>query len=134
MSGLREQLQAIYDERGELTPRAVVESATPRNHPLHGFFEWDNKVAGEKYRLHQAEEMIRSVRVTYTNQSGEVQRIRWWHPVRETTQVYDPLDVIANDPVSMQVLLRQADREWRQMKQRYGHLEEFWEAVRRDVA
>lgn len=134
MSGLREQLQAIYDERGELTPRGVVETATPKTHPLHGVFEWDNKIAGDKYRLTQAENLIRSIRVNYTNAAGEVERVRWWHPVRETTQVYDPLDVIATNPVAMQVLLRQADREWRQMKQRYGHLEEFWAVVRQDVA
>lgn len=132
-TGLRSQLQTLYEEHGELSPTLVVETATPEDHPLHTYFEWDDQVAGARYRIVQAEDLIRSIKVTYTDRRGEKQSIRWWHPVRsEAPSVYDPLDVISENEVSMTVLIRQADREWKQMKRRYGHLSEFWEIVRNE--
>lgn len=133
MSGLRDQLQSIYDQYGELVPRTIVELAVPKDHPLHSYFEWDNKIAGPKYRELQAERLIRSVRVAYKDKRGHAQQVRWWHPVRSDPGVYDPLDVIAQDPISMEILLRQAEREWKAMKNRYGHLAAFWEIVRKDA-
>lgn len=134
-TGLRSQLQALYEANGELSPALVVDSATPEDHPLHVYFEWDNAVAGPKYRILQAEDLIRSIKVTYTDKRGEKQAVRWWHPVRnDAPGVYDPLDVISVNEISMAVLIRQADREWKQMKQRFGHLNEFWEMVRKEAS
>lgn len=133
-SGLRTQLQALYDEHGELSPSLVVEAAKPKTHPLHNYFEWNDEVAGAKYRIVQAEDLIRSVKVVYTDKAGMPQSIRWWHPVRsDSPSVYDPLDVISENEVSMAVLIRQADRDWKMMKRRYGHLSEFWALVQKDA-
>jgi hypothetical protein len=49
-TAIRDQLQSIYDEQGVLTPALVVETARDENHPLHASFEWDDGIAGEKYR------------------------------------------------------------------------------------
>jgi hypothetical protein len=51
---------------GELTPEAVVQSAKPKSSPLHALFEWDDKKAGQEYRLQQAGILIRSIVVTIT--------------------------------------------------------------------
>ena len=48
---------------GTLTPEAVVADAKPAKSLLHGEFEWDDKIAGHKFRLDQARDMIASVRV-----------------------------------------------------------------------
>jgi hypothetical protein len=40
------------------TPEGVVEAARAETSPLHGFFEWDDNIAGEKYRLGQARDLI----------------------------------------------------------------------------
>lgn len=48
---------------GKLTPEIVVADAKPIKSPLHGEFEWDDKIAGHKFRLGQARDMIASVRV-----------------------------------------------------------------------
>lgn len=134
-TGLRTQLQTLYDQHGELSPDLVVSAASPKEHPLHAYFEWDNKVAGPKYRLLQAEDLIRSIKVTYKDRHGASQSVRWWHPVRtDTPSVYDPLDVISENEISMSVLLRQAERDWKLMKRRYGHLTEFWQLVKESVA
>jgi hypothetical protein len=60
-----EALEAIRAQHPHklLQPAAVVQAAKPASHPLHGYFEWDNRKAGEAFRLSQAEALIRRVRV-----------------------------------------------------------------------
>ena len=48
---------------GELAPRNVVDAARAKNHPLHPHFEWNDSLAAEAYRLDQARNLIRIVRV-----------------------------------------------------------------------
>ena len=48
-------------QKGRLTPPAVVEAARDTRNPLHKHFEWDDAVAAESYRLDQARMLIRSV-------------------------------------------------------------------------
>jgi hypothetical protein len=47
-----------------LLPERVVEFATPKNSPLHSYFEWDQREAAHKYRIDQARSLIRTVMVT----------------------------------------------------------------------
>jgi hypothetical protein len=59
-----EALREIADANaGDLTADAVVEAARPKDSPLHGFFEWDNRQAADSYRLTQARTLIRKVRI-----------------------------------------------------------------------
>lgn len=60
------ELKALEDRRGRLTPQQVVETAEPDNSPLHGFFEWDDAKAGAAYRIEQARELIRRVKIEVT--------------------------------------------------------------------
>lgn len=48
---------------GELTPDRVVEVASEPTSPLHELFVWDDEKAGAAYRVIQARDLIRSVRV-----------------------------------------------------------------------
>lgn len=61
--------QLERDGGGRLTPEAVVEDAKDEKSPLHRHFEWDDSEAARKYRLGQARDLIRRVkierRVTY---------------------------------------------------------------------
>lgn len=47
--------------KGELTPPAVVEAARDKKHILHRHFEWDDAEAANRYRLDQARGLIRSI-------------------------------------------------------------------------
>lgn len=55
--------QISEQQKGRLTPPAVVEAARNNRHPLHKFFEWDDKIAAESFRLEQARTLIRSVAI-----------------------------------------------------------------------
>ena len=55
-------LEALRMENsGALTPDIVVESARQKDSPIHNCFEWDDSIAGEKYRKEQARRIIQCV-------------------------------------------------------------------------
>lgn len=131
---LREELQRIYRAHGQLTPRIVLDEASEPGNPLHSRFEWDDAVASHKYRLSQAHELIRSVRVVYRDAAGKPQDVRAFHAVRRPEgHVYEPVEDIVQDPITTRILLQDMEREWRQLKRRYEHFREFWELVRDDA-
>ena len=47
-----------------LTAKNVVDASRPKDAPLHKAFEWNNKIAAEKYRQQQAAVMIANLVVT----------------------------------------------------------------------
>lgn len=134
MSTLREELNTIYQAHRELTPQLVVEVARDPANPLHDRFEWDDSVAGEKYRLSQARQLIRSVRVTEVVEDG-IERVRAFHSVtRADRTTYVPIEELQQDDFAARLLLRQAEFDWRNLLRRYQHLEAFLDMVREDVA
>ena len=133
---LRDQLQAVYDEHGRLTPAAVVDTARPADHPLHGRFEWDNAVAGDAYRLDQARRLIRSVRVVYreADEKESARTVRAFHAIRdEEGMAYRPVEEIVENQIATKILLQDMQREWLQLKRRYGMFEEFLQLIRSDL-
>ena len=134
MADLRAELTGIYRRCGELTPQIVVDEARPEGAPLHSRFEWDDAVAGEKYRLTQASALIRVVRIEYTtSESDEKKFIRAFSSLHESgepdRQGYAPTEEVLADPVTRQVLLRTMQRDIATLKKRYGHLAEFAEMM-----
>lgn len=131
---LRDHLQRIYDAHQALTPEIVLSEARDPEHPLHNRFEWDDTEAAEKWRRHQAHELITSVRVTYTAADGEPREVRAFHAVRtERGHVYEPAERVVQDELMTRVLMADMEREWRTLKRRYDHFAEFRAMVRRDL-
>lgn len=132
MSNLRDQLETIYRDRGELTPELLVDVARPKDHPLHDRFEWDNRIAGEAYRRDQAHRLITSVRIKYIS-SDRPKDVRAFVAVprpNSTQPSYEPTEEVLIDDFKRNVLLQQMEREWRTMQARYGDFIEFTEMVR----
>lgn len=48
---------------GRITPEQIVDAARDESSPLHQYFEWDNRIAAEQYRLMQARTLLRSCQV-----------------------------------------------------------------------
>lgn len=56
--------------QGGVTARDVLDAARSKNSSLHKYFEWDDKVAADHYRLDQARVMLRAIRVKYVDGNG----------------------------------------------------------------
>lgn len=130
---LRDELDRIRSEYGRLTPNNVVRAATPKTAPLHDRFDWDDKVAGPKWRRHQAQDLIVSVRMVYREPTAEQEGadVRAFHAVRDDDGYhYEPAETIAADPILSELVLRDMRRQWQDLHRRYGHFVEFVELVR----
>lgn len=135
MSDLRSLLGEIHAAHGMLTPTLVVRVAKKDDHPLHHRFEWNDKIAGHKYRLQQASDLIREVLVTYADGPEGKRKVRAFVNVQTPDGGrYEPIESVAQDPFTRELTLRAAEREWKTLKERYDHLAEFIELVRKDVA
>lgn len=68
-----EELLRIAGDRGidGLSSREIVEAAREKESPIHRAFEWDNKTAGEQYRLQQARDLIGALRILVTYDDRE---------------------------------------------------------------
>ena len=131
---LRDYLQQIYDERGQLTPALVVDAARNPEHPLHTRFEWDDSIAAEQYRRVQAGELIRKVKVRYIETpNSEPQRVRAFVPVRQDDfgpANFVPVEQMADD-MTARLVLRDFERALARLKAEYGHLTQYAELLRR---
>lgn len=134
---LRDHLQVVYDQHGQLTPGLVVDTARPKSHPLHGYvFDRKQREAADAWYKHRAHELIQSVKITYreADEDAPERSIRAYHAVRgEAGIVYKSTDDVADDPFTRQLVLRDMEREWKQLRARYEHFEEFVAMVGEDV-
>jgi exonuclease VII small subunit len=60
----RKRIEELMERNGgEITASSVVSEAAKKHSVLHGFFEWDDTVAGREFRLIQARKLIKRVNV-----------------------------------------------------------------------
>jgi hypothetical protein len=60
-------LRAIQRKhKGTLTAEIIVEDSQDLKHPLHYYFNWDDKQCGVLYRLEQARALVRLTKVVIT--------------------------------------------------------------------
>ena len=75
---VREELQRLANDNGGLlTASVVVKAARNKESPLHSHFEWDNKKAGERYRLVQARALINRVRVVTVHEEAKITTVKY---------------------------------------------------------
>lgn len=84
-NAIKEELERIrVSNKGLLTTHAVVKNARNKKSILHSQFEWDDSIAGHKYRLDQARHLIRVHVELYEDVSSPVRAY-----VNLTTDRYD---------------------------------------------
>jgi hypothetical protein len=108
-----------------------VDEARDEKHPLHTRFEWNDDVAGENWRRHQAHTLIQSVRISYRKPTGQRDEVRAFHAVRrDDGYVYEPTSEIVQDQITTRIILADMERDWQNLKRRYESFDAFWRMVR----
>ena len=70
------ELEKLYEQHGTVSTEIVLDAARNKKHPLHKYFEWDDSIAGEKWRQSQALQMIMASKmVVILNGSEEPPRV-----------------------------------------------------------
>lgn len=136
-------LQAIYDKQGALTPQIVVDTARDEHHQLHGHFVWDDTVAGELYRWNQAAQLIRRITVKRTAANGDEVVTRAWVSVTDIrgrtvsddlAGHYLPVSVVISSSDLRPKYEQAMEREWKQLYAKYKEYKEFLDMVAADMA
>lgn len=120
------------EENSELTPETVVDYArTHTNSELYKCFEWDDGIAAEKYRRHQASCVITNIKVEIIKENKKKTN----KPIRAFVQTarlqnYEPIEAIIKDVDKYQILLEKAYKELNGVKNKYTELTEIQDLLK----
>ena len=125
-----EELESIRKTKGKLVPETVLEAARDNDNPLHLDFEWNNEIAGHKYRMNTARKMIGSIEVVYAQRPSRPVRmysaVSAEHAARsEQRFVFAPTREILTDPRRRQELLSRALQDLTTFSIKYHDLSEL---------
>lgn len=123
----REALENLQQQNGLLNPQDVVEDARSENSVLHEEFEWDDGIAAEKHRLHQARQLI-NVMVTVIPQDKKGQEVKAFVSLtndRHKKGGYRAMVDVLNDEDLRAQLLEDAYRDLQILQDKYSTLKEL---------
>ena len=133
--------ETIYNEImsiGEtVKPSDVVELARDENTALHNLFTWDDSVAAERYREHEAGCILRNIVIVNKDKTGDdkdkVVVVRAIMSTNERTKEYTTVQRIVTNKDSYARLLAAALAELTAFKKKYetlsGDLEVVFDAI-----
>lgn len=123
--------QRVYEEIGdkEITPEQLLQKARNKKSELHKCFEWDDSIAAEKYRLHQARRVLQMLVVESVPEEATPLRV---FQITSQKNVYMPTRLFLEKPDEYALLLSRAKDELQSLKSRYhmlSELESVFEAI-----
>lgn len=111
------ELEDLEKQNGSINRYEVLEKAKNENTELHKCFEWDDSVAGEKYRLIQASNILTSISVKVT----EKETTRYYVNVKtkENEKEYKNIKAVINNPDEYEQLISKARKDFENYKAKY---------------
>ena len=129
------RLSELVEKNGFITPGIVVEDARNARSPLHDFFDWDNTVAAEKWRIVQARSLIMHVSITVVSENKPT--IRQFFSVTPTKEmntdeikVYIPIGDVMNNEKQREEVIKYAKRELEGWTLRYAQYSELFGVIK----
>lgn len=119
-----EEISALGDE---VTPQQLVEAARDESTELHKCFEWDDTIAAEKWRLHQARQVFCFLVIREEEPKPEDVPVRVWH--KNDSGGYKRAELVFRQEDEYQKLLQAAYAELRAFKIKYARLQELSEIL-----
>ena len=122
-----------------ITPQNVVDLARNEDSVIHNDFEWDDSIAGEKFRCIQAKDMIRSFILvkeepkTNPDNKNIVYEIEELYPVAHLRALhttskpheYAPVEYFVENQDEYRILLNRAIAELEAFKRKYSMIAEL---------
>lgn len=128
-NGVQEVAQSLYDQQGKVVPSELVEAAKPKDSPAHDGFEWNDKKAGQEYRLYQARNWCRRIEIRITpcaqpERLVNVPRIIQANAINEDTREgeYQLHSVLIKRPDEFQRAMEQAQSKFAAAKKALDEL------------
>jgi len=128
----REQMVAEVDgiatnHGGVLRPSDVIAFAKNKKTVLHDYFEWDDSLAANAFRLEQARCLIRKIQIEFIGKDAEPIRARAYFSLSSDRGVdsYRPTATILSNADMRKQLLLEALEELRGFERKYSQLTEL---------
>lgn len=123
-----EECEKIEARDGAVTQESLVDSARSEGSAIHGLFEWDDRIAGEKWRLNQARVILSNLKVTVLDSGGqEPQKVRAYlnpNPIDARASYFNVQQSMQDLDLRSGVLAR-AEKELRCFTEKYRTLTEL---------
>lgn len=119
-----EELETI-EEKGELTHLKVLEYAKEnKNSALHQCFEWDDTVAGELYRRHQASVIVNSISYIVCEDTPKKEKQKVYVSIvnKDKERVYKNFERVLHNDDEYEQILQRAKNELERIKTDYNKL------------
>lgn len=120
-----ELFESMSQKGIEVTPKSVLEEGRNTDSPIHGEFEWDDTAAAEKYRLEQATQLIRHVRIVREDEPEQTYKERGFVSIPGGNSVYVPMSTALSNEDYKQHLLKQAKGDMEIFLAKYRRLEQL---------
>ena len=126
--------QAVYDEIQQIgdtyTPEQIVDKAKDESTELHKCFEWDDSAAAHKYRLSQAQGIVRClVLVNEKVENKELPKVRAIVSTNMRENTYEPVKITIRKVDSYERLKAEALRELEAFRKKYAVIEEIGDII-----
>lgn len=110
------------ESKEELTRESVLKFAKNKKSELHKCFEWDDSIAGEKYRLHQATNILTSISIVYEEEPKRTTRMYVNIKNTENQREYKNIVSVLENDEEYQQLLYKAERDFVSYKDKYQNM------------
>ena len=112
------------DSAGCLSAQRLVDVSRPKEAALHTAFEWDDSIAGEEWRKHQARHIINSIIVVQKKEDEPVP-VRAFFKIEQSEGTYESVHTILRCATKREMLMQDALRELDSFKRKYSVLKEL---------
>lgn len=127
-----DEIERIASENGGVaTPKAIVTESRPKDAVLHGEFEWRDKVAAEKFREHQARNIVNVLHIEAEDDNGKLHRAPAFvnvvvGPVDDPqSRGYEGIAAVLSDEDKRRRMVDSCLRKLMRVRDEYRHLNEF---------
>lgn len=122
-----DEIERITEQYGGcIKPRDIVAEARSASSPLHRCFEWNNKVAAEKYRIEQAKYVLRSIVIIHDGPDDEPILVRAFVSINDNDQPsYTTIHRAVQNPHQWEFVVSTAYEELKAWRLKYKTLQQF---------
>ena len=114
------EIMEICDQMESATPQQILEKARDESTELHKCFTWDDSIAAEKYRIHEARQIVCQLKIVEQDIDNKQKptAIRVFYKT-DGKSGYKPTQLILKQPDEYEALLERCRNELPSVKQKY---------------
>ena len=125
------EICAKLESEDRLSPENLLDECRPEDAPMHDYFEWDDAIAAEKYRVNQSAHVIRCLQVTVVEDDKKPEEPKKAYFCVHTNDsgdkhIYRGYEYITKDSTSRGVVLNDALRELNTFRHKYERYRDWF--------